>query len=559
MKLTTAPKCPEHFRLNKDSCRCTISEARLEKLMGRKKTAKRKKSTKPRKAAKRRDRLPKVKIAPDGASGRCPRGMFYNKAYQMCELNVLRPQKTKKNRKALAKPKKRRINIGAALAPDSVSIRLDSPKKRAKPRTNRSKTARPKTARPKTTKSKKSKPRTNRSKTRKVQIIDNKTPRMDRILGKFYQKQAVETGSAKPVTAKKALKNLDKIVSFSPEINQQLVQMKSVARNTFDDCETFGTNSPRIRVKDGQCLPFDSAGAQEFLLANLSSKAKIDCSRVIAPKQVASNCWFNTMFMSFFVSDKGRKFFRFFRQLMIQGVNSKGVPLAKNLRIAFFQLNMAVEAVLGSQAGNDDAVARKMALNMNTNVIIQKIYSAIPPAYRQGIYRKNQAGNPLTYYEAIIRYLGGDSVRMLTVDRGAGERWGRNWEDALRAAMAAGPDDGLPDVIVFEFHDEEGDPRRTFEPVRRSNKPTKFTTASGGQEADYVLDSCIIRDTEKDHFASLLTCNKRQFGFDGISFGRLNPFAWKGLINTSKRWKFAGSDTDWNFRDGYQLLFYYRS
>ena len=163
---------------------------------------------------------------------------------------------------------------------------------------------------------------------------------------------------------------------------------------------------------------------------------------------------------------------------------------------------MAVEAVLGSQTKDDNAVARKMALNMNTNTIIQKIYSAIPPAYRHGIYRKNQAGNPLTYYEAIIRYLGDDSIRMLTVDRGADERWGRDWNDALHAAIAAGPDDALPDVVVFEFHDEDGDPKRTFGPARRSNKPLKFAATSGGRQATYVLDSCIIRDTEKDHFAS---------------------------------------------------------
>ena len=39
----------------------------------------------------------------------------------------------------------------------------------------------------------------------------------------------------------------------------------------------------------------------------------------------------------------------------------------------------------------------------------------------------------------------------------------------------------------------------------------------------------------------------------------MSPFEWKKLINTDQEWTFKGSNTKWNFRNGYQELHYYRS
>ena len=74
----------------------------------------------------------------------------------------------------------------------------------------------------------------------------------------------------------------------------------------------------------------------------------------------------------------------------------------------------------------------------------------------------------------------------------------------------------------------------------------------------YSLDSAIVRDTEGNHFCSLLTCNKKEYCFDGASFNRLSPMNWKQLINSSKIWQFQGHNLKWNFKNSYQLLFYYR-
>ena len=537
MKLTTSPKCPKYFKLDKSKCKCSMKKNYLDRFV---KEKTKKKQKKQKKAKTSRRRLPKININPKIPKNKCPTGMYYNKEYQMCELDALNSNKLKKTKKKQKKQEKKKkdvkkkIKIGKNIEfNEGVSINIENTT----------------SDRPKTRKNK------------KTNVIKNNTPVINRILGSFYRKETGNMRQNKPLTKKKALTNLNKIASFSPDINKQLVTMRTIARNTVDDCNTFDSNTPKIRLRNGKCLPFNNTEVQDYLLRNLSSKTKVNCNKVIAPRQVASNCWFNTMFMSFFISDKGRKFFRFFRQLMIKGINSKSIPIAKDLHIALFKLNMAIEAVLGSDTNNNNPVSRKMALDMNTNVIIQKVYNSIPPAYRENIYGKNKAGNPLSYYEAMIAYLGDNSVNILNVDSSphGTQYWGRDWEQSIYGKMRYQGKENLPDIIILEFVDEESAYNPPFESSKKSNKPLEFTIKGNNESAKYSLDSCIIRDIHKHHFASTLTCSKKQFGFDGISFSRLNPFSWKKLINVNKNWTFSGSDTEWNFRNSYQILYYYRN
>ena len=82
--------------------------------------------------------------------------------------------------------------------------------------------------------------------------------------------------------------------------------------------------------------------------------------------------------------------------------------------------------------------------------------------------------------------------------------------------------------------------------------------------ANYVLDSCVIRDMTQQHFCATLTCEGREMAYDGMSYNRIVPMEWKKYINTDFTWKFDGSyDTDWSslkwsFLHGYQMLIYYR-
>ena len=102
------------------------------------------------------------------------------------------------------------------------------------------------------------------------------------------------------------------------------------------------------------------------MLRNLKKKS-IDFSKVIAPANIDKNCWFNCFFMCFFISDKGRKFFRFFRQLMIEGKFANGKKITPRLHKAFYLLNMAIEA---SYNLTESSKVTALATLMNTNTIL---------------------------------------------------------------------------------------------------------------------------------------------------------------------------------------------
>ena len=79
------------------------------------------------------------------------------------------------------------------------------------------------------------------------------------------------------------------------------------------------------------------------LLLNLLKIKKInDPKKLLVPTQILSNCWFNTMFINLFYSDKGRKFFKYFRYLMITGKkidSNKKIMISKKLKTVLFILN----------------------------------------------------------------------------------------------------------------------------------------------------------------------------------------------------------------------------
>ena len=104
--------------------------------------------------------------------------------------------------------------------------------------------------------------------------------------------------------------------SYSPSINNQLVTLKSISRKPLIDCNTnkaFSLKQPLEINIDDKCYPYSSSVAKKFLLKNLSANKHINPKNIITPIQALGNCWFNTMFVTLFVSDKGRKFFHFFR------------------------------------------------------------------------------------------------------------------------------------------------------------------------------------------------------------------------------------------------------
>lgn len=328
--------------------------------------------------------------------------------------------------------------------------------------------------------------------------------------------------------------------SYSPSINKDLVSLKSVERKEVLNCNNeraFLLKAPlKIGVPNASgkktCYLYNDPVAKKYMLKNLKANKHVDPNRVVPPIQELANCWFNTMFVSLFISDKGRKFFHFLRQMMIEGKQKGGNPIPEVLRDGFALFNYAIDACL---TGN------KYAYILNTNAIIQQIYDSVPEEYRAYIRDVDEAGNPVRYYLSLINYLGNHNLRVLFV-QDCGPSWHFQVQDKLETH--------LPDVIILEFFNDD---------APTPNKETSFTMNG----AKYVLDSCIIRDTEKNHFSSLLTCEKKEMAYDGMSFHRLTYMNWKDKINTEFKWQFKGSKDEgrlltWNFSKGYYMLIYYR-
>lgn len=329
--------------------------------------------------------------------------------------------------------------------------------------------------------------------------------------------------------------------SYSPTINKELVTLKSISREKVIDCnneKAFELIEPLQigifkKLFEKNCVPYYEPNAIKFLLKNLSANKHIKIDKIVPPIQSQSNCWFNTMFVTLFVSDKGRKFFHFFRQLMIEGIQADGSSIPLKLRNGFALLNYAIECCL---TGN------KYAYVLNTNAIINNIYTNIPQSYKDKLpYIKNinEAGNPIRYYDSLIYYLNNKSIQ-LTLIQNTNDKWK---DDILYQIQ-----NQIPHIIILEFYDEES--------KNTTNKQETFFVKGH----KYILDSVIIRDTTRKHFSATLTCNRKGFAYDGMSFHRIVPFNWKKYINSNFFWEFSGTPArlQWNFTHGYQMLIYYR-
>lgn len=365
-----------------------------------------------------------------------------------------------------------------------------------------------------------------------IYIIKSKTPEQDKKLGKeiYYESKLKKL---QPIDEDKednfAIQSLK---SFSPQVNKNLVSLKSILPSNIFECD----NLLETNV-NGKCLGYTSKAVQNKLLKNLRSSKHLDCSLFIAPKQYNSNCWFNTLFVTFFFSDKGRKFFRFMRQLMITGKKINGEIIPEDLAKVFFIFNKIIEASY-NQSGNTN---NKLIANYNTNYFIENLYNIL---IKKNIvtYKKNQSGNPLEYYLAIVKYLNYNAVNILTVDIFNSSDF-YNIDKKIKSVL-------LPEIIIVEIIDDDS--------KKINSKPEKLELVINGTNHKYKLDAAIVRDISKQHFCSLLTCNKIGYSFDGASFSRLSKYNWLSNINKDTKWGFEGHTLKWNFMLGYQMLFYYK-
>jgi hypothetical protein len=329
--------------------------------------------------------------------------------------------------------------------------------------------------------------------------------------------------------------------SYAPSINLNLVTIKSGINKTLRGCNSKRAlqlkEILKIPTPDKKCIAYNSEKGIQIMLNRLKHHKHINIKNLVPPRQEDGNCWFNTMFMTFFVSDKGRKFFHFFRQLMIVGKLYNGTAMPKNLKEAFALFNYAIDSAISGGPG---------AYMTDTNYIISEIYENIPKNVRGNfIPDVGDAGNPLYYYKTIIQYLNSSEIKMINISM-----HNSDWKTVLNNYVI--PNQKMPHIITVEISDNES--------MVINNKPKKFKI----QEATYVLDSIIIRDTSKMHFSAVLTCGGKDYAYDGMSFHKLVQLNWKNQINTTNIWEYEGSDDidgnllKWNFMQGYQILMYYR-
>ncbi len=351
----------------------------------------------------------------------------------------------------------------------------------------------------------------------------------------------------KTVTRIGKKKNPKKPQSFSPNVNKVIDSLKSISPHLEIGLQECPEDKIYVRTASGKekCVGLKSKIAQTYMIDNLLSKKPIDCDKIIAPKQKLSNCWFNSFFMVYFISDKGRKFFRYLRLGMITGKLPNGTTVAPKLRMPLLILNKYIEsALIGKNASHS------LATLMDTNVVIRRVARALGKSNlkKYDIAKTKQAGNPISFYEGLIQYLKSNELETLT----ATVRNMPNKKVSNAAIVKILESRPLVEYFILDRFSEE----------YKNNSwtiPQKYKVEKNGVTYTYVLDSAVVRDTKKQHFSAYITCNGKSFAFDGESFARMTPFEWKKKLNKNTQWRFAEQyETYFNFQQAYFMLFYYR-
>lgn len=386
---------------------------------------------------------------------------------------------------------------------------------------------------------------------------------------KKRQMGTVVIKSINPSLKQSVQKSISIMKSFTPSVNKRLQSLQSIT----PEFGLFGCKEQEISInKKGKrkCIKWNSKAAKQHLLKNLNSKMKPLCNNIVAPKQMQSNCWFNSFFMVFFISDKGRKFTRYMRQIMITGLRLDNSKIGAKLKWPFFLLNKCIEASLRSGGGNFGNENHNFAYLMDTNDIIKGIYSHLPKSLKKkGIkglaVKTGAAWNPMTYYKGMVEYLDSplkSKQQQLTMDwitlKATKKLSKRGFEETLTDHFKYQTNnDKIPDFFVVDLHSKFT--------LDGGAKPVNITLAFDSgvhnkkQKIKYALDSVVLRDTKKTHFSAYLTCNGKEYGFDGESHARMQPFKWKNKLEKNTQWRFTQDyDTFFNFKNGYQMLMYYR-
>lgn len=535
-----SPKCPKDYELIKDKCRC-------------KKKTKKKIVKKPKKQTKKVDRHleTKKKLAQEIIDLHVSLNKKTGKLTtitQLVKLSVTDLRKDVKNLKKMVRTKVRNVKKAVKQQEKRETKKKKNMKKRKTIKEIREECKKQGLVFDTQTRKCREKKQRKKSKKKPVkrkpkQIRKIKIPKID-IHTKKTPKQQKDI-------------MMSRLRSYSPSVNK-LITRKSVDKIKLSG---YSCKEDEIRIDDYTCLKWKDKKTEEILLNNLKSKKPINAKDVLGPNQNQTNCWFNTFFVMFFISDKGRKFMKNFRRAMITGNitpnGKKKIP--QKLRYPFWLLNKMVEASL---IGRKDPYT--YASLMDTNDVIKKIYNNLKsPNKKQGFYKRpGQAGNPVVMIEKIMEFF----------------RWGKKidfgleWEnykaifryenfmDLTRKNSNLYKDivRDKPKMIIVEATDvNDGNGYKGNKQAKVSDFKKKLSYKFGNLE--YKLDSVGVRDVDKRHICALITINGQDYMFDGENTTPLYKKKWRHLLNKNETFKITPDISErYNLTKGYQCLIYYR-
>tara|TARA_B100001121_G_scaffold116483_1_gene102518 strand:- start:13728 stop:15338 length:1611 start_codon:yes stop_codon:yes gene_type:complete len=368
---------------------------------------------------------------------------------------------------------------------------------------------------------------------------------------------------------------ISRLRSYSPSINKELDRLSI---SPHDELFSIACNENQIFVPEKEkCFGWKTKKAQQYLLDNLKSKKPLIAENIRAPYQNRSNCWFNTFFMIFYITDKGRKFFKAFREAMITGLfitpHGSKSKIPDGLRYPFWLLNKMITAAL---IGTNDPVA--FWSDMNTNDVISEIYRKIGKRYSgtkmlgwNKISKPGDAGNPISMFLAITNYFDNNynasgfglrnfSIRGYESFKGLETPGNQVYNHVVKNS---------PHIIIIEIIDKTDDDKglkttangklpgkNRYAQVSDFKKKKKYKIGN----MEYSLESVGIRDIDRHHICALLTLNKKDYMFDGENQTNIYRKDWKKLINRNQTFKITPSISErYNFTKGYQCLVYFRT
>ena len=393
----------------------------------------------------------------------------------------------------------------------------------------------------------KTKSKTNQ-KTRKSKTVTNTRKKLTKTKKNktiAVTKQPTKISKTKLTKFSKTLKK-----EYSPTINKEIMSLISQTPHN-DLFVSINCNLYQITIitPSGEelCYDWNSKEAQKYMLDNLRSNKKIVPGHIIGPAQTENNCWVNTFFAIFFLSDKGRKFLRFFREAMITGkikTTTKTKKFNKKVHKAFWVLNRFITASL---LGTQDIGG--YASLIDTNDVVQNLYEVLPKKFK---YKKSkEAGNPISLYISILLYIENFGHGPTTPFPLYTHFINHDIEEFNALSDTIKTMEKIPHMIIVEITDAPND----------GPKPKDFkkevVITSGKYK--YQLDAVAIRDVNKNHVCALITINGADYKLDGEDYSPVRKFKWKNLINKNKSFKITKTIGEkYNFTKSYQALVYYR-